>query len=424
MKMPKISISIGADTGRLRKDMRKADGIVNKFSRVASTAFDGLAVAAAGAAFKIGVDGVKSAIEDQKSQAQLALALKNTTKATDAQIAATEDYITKTQLRYGKSDVELRASLVKLATVSKSATKAQKLQAIALDVSAGANISLEAATTLVAKAQQGSFTGFKKLGIKLDENITKTKNADAATAVLASTYSGAAAAAADTMSGKMDRLNEKWGEAQEQIGGVLLEGLEPLMDWFQTPEAEAIITDFVEVFGDGIKTVAENLPTILDNMKTLGDRVGDLGLDKVFGDPKLLAAAYAFAKTPGPFQIKLLAAVAAYAGLSVVTGEAGKAFNPLATSSGGGQVAADMASGFQRQKAAISSSQQTYRNALLGISPTTSRPAFSSLYGQAPTTIININGVVDGKSAAKAVNTALKNANANGVSTTGRTGGR
>lgn len=421
MKTPKISISIGADTGRLRKDMRKADGIVNKFSRVASTAFDGLAVAAAGAAFKIGVDGVKSAIEDQKSQAQLALALKNTTKATDAQIAATEDYITKTQLRYGKSDVELRASLVKLATVSKSATKAQKLQAIALDVSAGANISLEAATTLVAKAQQGSFTGFKKLGIKLDENITKTKNADAATAVLASTYSGAAAAAADTMSGKMDRLNEKWGEAQEQIGGVILEGLEPLMDWFQTPEADAIITDFVDVFGDGIKTIAQNLPTILDNMKTLGDHVGDLGIDKIFEDPKLIAAAYAFAKTPGPYQVKLLAAVAAYAGLAAVGTEAQQKKNDMA-----GFIRGEFSrtTGLGPKAMPALNYGSYFAGTWSGAQAAAQQNYFRTGQTAAPTTIININGVVDGKSAAKAVNTALKNANANGVSTTGRTGGR
>lgn len=423
MKMPKISISIGADTRRLRKDMGKADSIVNKFSRSASLAFDGLAVAAAGAAFKIGSDGVKSAIEDEKSQTQLAQALRNTTKATDEQISATEDYITKTQLRYGKSDVALRASLAKLATVTGSTTKAQKLQAIALDVAAGANISLESATTLVAKAQSGSFTGFTKLGIKLDENIKKTKNADAATAVLASTYSGAAAAAADTMSGKMDRLNEKWGEAEEQIGQVILQGLEPLLDWFQTPEAEAIITDFVDTFGDGIKTVAQNLPKIVSGMKDVGGTIDDLGIGKILGDPKLIAAAVAFAKTPGPFQVKILAAAAAYAGISVATGEAGKAFDKVAGESLGGLGAKALSA--QGQAAAAALSNQLKGNianpyAMAGVS----RPAFSTLYGQAPVTIINVNGVVDGKSAAKAVNNVLKNANANGVSTSGRTGGR
>lgn len=420
MRAPKISIQIGADTGRLRKDMAKADGIVSKFSRGASMAFNGLAAAAAGAAFKIGVDGVKSAIEDEKSQANLAQALRNTTKATDDQIAATEEYITKTQLRYGKSDVALRASLAKLAAVSKSTTKAQQLQAIALDVSAGANISLEAATTLVAKAQSGSFTGFTRLGIKLDENILKTKNADAATAVLASTYSGAAATAADTMSGKMDRLNEKWGEAQEQIGTVLLEGLEPLMDWFQTPEAEAIITDFVDVFGDGVKVIAEKLPVIVDNMKDLGGNIGDLGLDKLFGDPKLLAAALAFAKTPGPFQIKLLAAVAAYAGIGIITEDPAARKKEMADFQGmlgrttglGGGAAPPLNYGsyFQgtwsgAQSAAQMAWQQTGQTA-------------------AGTTVINVNGIIDGKSAALAVQTALKQANANGVSTTGRTGGR
>lgn len=422
MKMPKLSISIGADTGRLRKDMNKADSIVNKFAKGASTAFNGLAIAAGAAAFTIGKQGIEAAIEGQKNQTLLEASIRKTTKATDEAIAANEELIGQTQMRYGIDDVELRNSMLKLTRVTGSLTKAQKLQAIAVDVAAGANIDLETATNLIVKAQQGSFTGFKKIGVVLDEQTVKTKDVYGAMETLKATFKGAADVAAGTLEGKLDRLNQKWGETEEAVGAVLLEGLEPLLDWFQTPEAEAVITEFVDAFSSGIKTISTNLPTILTDLKKVGQTVDNLGIDTLFKNPQYLAAAAAFAKFPGPWQVKLLAAAAAYAGVDVITGDAANAFNTAAQESLGGKGARALSEQGQRS-AAILSNQLKGNISNPYAMQRVQAPVFSSLYGQAPVTI-NVNGIVDAKSAAAAVRKALQNANSNGVSTTGRTGGR
>ena len=257
MKAPKISIQIGADTKKLKRDMKKADGIVSKFSTAAKLGLASAAAAAGAFAFKIGKDGVESAIADQKSQVLLESALQKTTKATEEAIQANEELIGQKQLQYGVDDVALRASLAKLARATGSLTKAQNLQAIAMDVAAGAGISLEAATNLIVKAQMGAFTGFKKIGVALDENTIKSKDVDAAMKALRDTFAGDAAKAADTMEGKMLRLNQVWGEAEEAVGKALLPELEKLSKWATSP--------------DGQEAINQGMMTLVDIVQKLGD---------------------------------------------------------------------------------------------------------------------------------------------------------
>lgn len=272
MKMPRISVMIGADTRKLKRDMKNADGIIGKFTSSAKLGLASAAAAAGAFAFKLGKDGVQAAIEDQASVNRLAGALDRVTKATDAQIAAVEDYISVTQMRYGIDDVLLRNSLNKLATVTGSVTKAQKMQSVALDVAAGSGISLEAATNLVTKALQGSFMGFKKLGVVLDENITKNKDGAAAVEVLGKKYAGAADKAAATTEGKLKILQQKWDDLVEKVGYALLPALTDLADWATSPEGAATLQTFVDDFSMAVK----ELPGAIDKVgKALDDITPD-----------------------------------------------------------------------------------------------------------------------------------------------------
>ena len=269
MRSPVLKILIGADTGRLRRDMKQADGIVGRFTSAAKLGLASAAAAAGAFAFKLGVDGVQAAIADEASQVKLATALQNTTKATDAQIASVEDYITKTQMRYGVEDVLLRNSLNKLATVTGDVTKAQEMQAVALDVAAGSGLSLEAATTMVTKALQGSFRGFDRLGVVLSDNIKKNKDGAAAVEVLGNKYVGAADKAANTTKGKLDRLNQAWDESVEKVGEALLPELTKLADWAVSPEGGKQIENFINTMATGLQnivTAAENIGIALDNI--------------------------------------------------------------------------------------------------------------------------------------------------------------
>jgi hypothetical protein len=217
---------------------------VGNFAKAAGAAFLALGAAAAVAAVKIGIDGVKAAIEDEKAQASLAQTLKNVTKATDVQIKATEEYIDKTARATGIADDQLRPSLDRLVRSTGDVTKAQKLQTLALDIAAGTGKDLSAVSEALAKTYDGNFGALKRLGVPLDESIIKSKDFDAAVKALSVTFAGQADVAANTFSGRMARIKVAVDEAKESIGFALLPFVEKLATFITTnvlPTLESFI---------------------------------------------------------------------------------------------------------------------------------------------------------------------------------------
>jgi uncharacterized protein YukE len=232
-----LKLSLLADVQKFLSGMDKAEkgtkgfsSSIGKYSKAMAKSFALAGVAAGAYAIKLGVDGVKSAVEDEKSQAQLAKALKNTTNATDAQIASTEEYISKTQLRYGVADVKLRASLGNLLRATGDLTESQRLNNLAVDVSAATGKDLETISLALARAYGGNIGALKRLGIPLDDNIVKTKDFEAATDELQRLFGGAAAANTETLEGKLAILRETFGELQEGIGQKFIPILKNLLD--------------------------------------------------------------------------------------------------------------------------------------------------------------------------------------------------
>jgi hypothetical protein len=232
-----LKLNLLADVDQFGKSLKTADNQTKSFSgkmknygKIAAKSFALAGVAAAAFAIKIGVDGVKAAIEDEVSQKKLAKTLQNVTQATDDQIKATEDYISKQQLQYGISDSKLRPALEKLVRYTGDLTEAQKLNNLAIDIAAGTGKDLETVAISLGKAYAGNFTALKKLGIPIDENIIKTKDFDGATKALTDTFGGSAAAKTETFQGKLDILNERWGEFKESVGGKVIPILKDLME--------------------------------------------------------------------------------------------------------------------------------------------------------------------------------------------------
>ena len=177
-----LKLSILADVDDLKKKLGEADKAVennsskiSEFGKKAGAAF-AIAAAAAGAyAGKLAIDGVKAAIEDEQAQKRLSDALKATTGATDGQIKAVEDMITKMSLATGVSDDELRPALQRLATSTKNTKDAQELLALALDISKGSGKDLETVANALAKAHDGQDGALVRLGIGLTNTEAKTK---------------------------------------------------------------------------------------------------------------------------------------------------------------------------------------------------------------------------------------------------------
>lgn len=260
-----LKLSILADVDDLKKKLGTADNEVQgfgaklgNFGKVAGAAFAAAGAAAAAYAGKLAIDGVKAAIEDEAAQLRLATALKNTTGATDAQIAATEDYITKTTLATGVTDDELRPSLQRFVTATKDVAEAQRLQAIALDVAAGSGKSLEAVTNAMAKAQEGNTGALVKLGIGLSAAELKTMSMEQVTAKLAETFGGQAATQADTFQGKMQRLKVAFDEGKETVGAFILDAITPLVSGLVNNVIPKI-SEFADELGQNLKPVMEDV---------------------------------------------------------------------------------------------------------------------------------------------------------------------
>ena len=232
-----LKLSILADVDDLNKKLKQADqdvggfaGQLEKFGKMAAAAFAAAAAAAAAYAGKLAVDGVKAAIEDEAAQKRLAQALEAATGATVKQIQATETYISKMQLATGVSDTELRSAMGRLALSTNDVTKAQELLSLALDISKARGIPLEAVANALGKAFDGQTTALARLGLGLSSAELKGKSFNDIQDQLNKNFGGAAAAAAETYQGRIDRLKQAFAEFQENIGYRIIPILEKFIN--------------------------------------------------------------------------------------------------------------------------------------------------------------------------------------------------
>jgi phage-related protein len=269
-----LTLKLLADVDNFTKNLDKADkdvatfgDKVSNFGKKAGLAFAAAGAAAVAYAGKLAIDGVKSAIADAAAQEKLALTLKNVTGATEAQIAATEDYITKTSLAFGVTDDDLRPSLERLSRATGDLEKAQKLQTVAIDVAAGSGKSLEAVTNAMAKAAEGNTSALSRLGIGLSAAQLKTMSMDEVTAKLADTFENQAAAKADTFQGKLTRLQIAFDEGKETVGAYILDAITPMVE-ILVKQVIPAIQNFTSNLGDKLAPVMRFIQPIIDGLRS------------------------------------------------------------------------------------------------------------------------------------------------------------
>jgi hypothetical protein len=229
--IPKVKITFDADLDELKKGVKSATGEVESFgSRVADFGKKAaLAFAAAGAAFTaFAVSAVKAAAQDQAAQQKLADTIKATTDATAQQIAGIDRYVTQTSIAAAVTDDEIRPALARLVRSTGDVKESQDLLALALDLSAASGKSLETVTNVLAKANEGSNTAFKKLGLGLDENYLRTASNDEIVKQLTETYGNFSENQAATAEARFKSMSIAIDESREAIGAALLPVAEQL----------------------------------------------------------------------------------------------------------------------------------------------------------------------------------------------------
>lgn len=229
-----LVVALKADTKGFSREMRGAHNDIAKFKNGIEKM--GKAVAASFAALgagvaALGVESVKAALEDEKGQRRLAVALKNVTNAKKIDIAATEKYISKTESAFGVVDDKLRPSLQRLVQSTKNVAKAQKLQYLALDISAATGKDLEEVSNALGKAYAGNFVALQRLGLGIKASTIKSKDFNKVYKELNQTVGGQAKAAAESSQGQWDRLQIALNNMKESIGYALLPTMKKLADW-------------------------------------------------------------------------------------------------------------------------------------------------------------------------------------------------
>lgn len=289
--IPKVKVTFDADFDELKKGVKGATAEVESFGtkvadfgKKAGAAF-ALAAAAAGAyAIKIGVEGVKAAIADEKSQTQLALALENVTGATNKQIAATEEQILKMSLAYGVADDKLRPAMARLVRSTEDTEKAQQLLATALDISTATGKPLEGVANALGKAYDGNTAALGKLGIGLSSAELKTMNFTQVQTRLSDLFGGAAERNANTFSGRMERLKVTLDEAKEGIGYALLPILEKLVGYF-TQYVVPVVEKLSNLFSNKEGGIGQNVAALGDKITNIFKPIWE-GLVSAFNSVK------------------------------------------------------------------------------------------------------------------------------------------
>ena len=232
--IPIVSEFKSAGIDKAKKEFKSLEG----FSAKAGYAVKKAAIPAAAAlgALAAGAfDAAKGAMEDAAAQDLLANNLRKTTGATDAQIAANEEWISTQGRLLGVADDKLRPVLSKLSKATGSVTKAQELATQAMDIAAATGKPLETVTTALEKAYGGNLTALTKLAPEYRDLVKDGADFEEVMDKLAKTTGGAATEAANTAQGKFGRLKVSMDETKESIGAALLPIIEktlPVLEKF------------------------------------------------------------------------------------------------------------------------------------------------------------------------------------------------
>lgn len=138
------------------------------------------------------------------------------------------NFIADMERTYGVLDDQLRPAFQRLLTTTGSVTEAQKALKTALNLSAASGVDVVSVSEDLAKAYTGQTRGLAKYGLGLTQAQLKAMKYEEIQARINKLFSGQAALAADTYSGKIDKLNVAAKQATETLGKGLVDAISKL----------------------------------------------------------------------------------------------------------------------------------------------------------------------------------------------------
>jgi hypothetical protein len=232
INIPIITEYVGAGVDKAIREFKQLETTGEK----AQFAIKKAAVPAAAALVAVGAaafDAVKGAMEDAAAQEQLARNIRGVTNASDSAIKKNEDFISSLSMATATADDELRPALAKLVVGTENLEEAQDGLRLAQDIAAGTGKDLATVSDALAKAYAGNDKGLKALDPRMKTLLKDGLDVEGAMSVLADTFGGDAAAAADTAEGRFKRLSIGLAETKESIGAALLPAIQAVLPFIE-----------------------------------------------------------------------------------------------------------------------------------------------------------------------------------------------
>lgn len=237
-------------------------------------------------------NGVAAFAENEKSARRLETVVKNLGLAFET--PAIEASLDRMSAKFGFEGEVLREAFQKLITSTGSALKAQELLNASLDIAAGSGVDLLTVNQDLAAAYVGQTRGLRKYNLGLTQAELKNLDFNTAVSKLTANFKGAAGAELETYSGQMRVLQEASDNAQEIIGGGLVDSLMILsgdttvedlaQSMTELAESTAVALTQLGSFGKGVKDIFGGIATAVEKFILFTDPFMDLIIE---GDPSI-----------------------------------------------------------------------------------------------------------------------------------------
>lgn len=209
-------------TKAARKDLKALSAETSFYGKMAKK-YWGIATAAASYYVQKGLrQSIAAAIDDERTQRQLAFTLDRVAGANTAAAIAAEANISAMSRQYGIADDTLRPALSRLLRLTGNLTQAYSGLDLALSLSVASGEDLDRTVSALGKAYSGNYKALKSLGFQIDDNLMKEKKTSEIIRRLRSQYGSFAKNELNTTENQYKRIKVAAGEAAETIGVSLV----------------------------------------------------------------------------------------------------------------------------------------------------------------------------------------------------------
>lgn len=280
-----LVVNLVANTNSFSRGMmsavRNAEGFGGKISAIGGTLKKvlGPALIAAGAAagalaIKMGVDGVKAAMENERTASALGKTLENLGQA--HRKTGVEGFIAKLESSSGIVDDKLRPALGRLVIATGNVDEAQQLLQKSMDAGIGLNKDFASVAEAVAKAvQTGNAGALSRYGIIVDQNKISTMGFTGALNEALDAFRGLQAAEAGTLQGQLRILGVEIDNVKEAFGRGFLSAFDSSRDGISSlSESMQDLQPVMEDFGRIIGESAAAITNLSSTSASLADSLG------------------------------------------------------------------------------------------------------------------------------------------------------